>query len=137
LNIIISTDKSKLNLAFIHGYLSNVSYWATDRTKAEVKRTIDNSFCVAAFIDGAQVGFDRVVTDYQSFTYIMDVFVAPSIESGGVGTKIIEAILSSHKLENITRFTLATVEAVPFYSILGFEPSQSNYFTLERGHLQR
>jgi len=40
----ISTDKDKLDISFIHKFLTN-TYWAKGRTLEEVKTTIENSFC--------------------------------------------------------------------------------------------
>lgn len=134
MNIELSTDKEKIDVDFVHGFLSEKSYWAKGRTKEEVQRTIDNSYCIAAYQDGHQIGFGRVVTDYQAFAYIMDVFVTPSLKGSGVGKRIMEAILDSGELRHISKFTLATSEAAGFYSKMGFKPSQSNYLVLERKH---
>ena len=40
----ISTDRSRLDLALIHDYLSNQTYWATGRAREVVERSIENSF---------------------------------------------------------------------------------------------
>jgi len=132
LNIDLSADKGKIDLDFVHGFLSEESYWAKGRSKEQVQRTIDNSFCVAAYQDGNQIGFGRAVTDFQSFAYIMDVFVTPSMKGSGIGKKIMDALINSNELRHINKFTLATAQAASFYSKMGFKPSQSNYLVLVR-----
>ena len=66
----ISTDKDKLDISFIHKFLTN-TYWAKGRTMEEVKTTIENSYCFGIYSNGKQIGFARVVTDYVVFAYIM------------------------------------------------------------------
>jgi N-acetylglutamate synthase-like GNAT family acetyltransferase len=127
-----STDKERIDLDFVHGYLSNDSYWAKGRAKDEIKRAIDNSFCISAFSEGEQVGFGRVVTDFQTFAYVMDVFVKPSKNNCGIGSQLMEALMSSSELHRIKRFTLATVEASGFYEKLGFKESGAHYMILDQ-----
>ena len=43
-NVVISTDKSKLDINVIHQFLTT-SYWANGRTIDEVKASIENSDC--------------------------------------------------------------------------------------------
>ena len=85
-NFIISTDKRKLNLHFIHNYLCNESYWAKNISLDVVKKSIDGSCCFGLYkITNkennaiAQIGFARVVTDYATFAYLADVFIISSI----------------------------------------------------------
>ena len=74
--ITISTDKSKLQIAVIHSFLTN-SYWAKGRTIAEVENTIKNCLCFGVYINDIQIGFGRVATDYTVFAYLMDIFILP------------------------------------------------------------
>ena len=72
--IIVSTDKTKLDVLFIQNFLKDI-YWAAGRTIEEVKTTIDTSFCFGIYLDEKQIGFARVITDYVVFAYMMDVFI--------------------------------------------------------------
>jgi hypothetical protein len=62
-HITITTDKSELDIEFIHAFISN-SYWAKGRTIETMQTCIDNSLCFGVYIEGKQIGFARVVTDY-------------------------------------------------------------------------
>ena len=71
----ISTDKARLDVAYIHRYLSEESYWARGRTPDTVEKAIANSLCFGVFWGAEQVGFARVVTDCATFGWLCDVFV--------------------------------------------------------------
>jgi hypothetical protein len=45
----ISTDKSRLDVAMIHRYLSEESYWARKIPRDLVERSIENSICFGAY----------------------------------------------------------------------------------------
>ncbi len=74
---LISTDPSRLDIALIHDFLSNSSYWATGRSLEVVERSIENSLPFGIYKGKDQVGFARVVTDYATFAWIADVFILP------------------------------------------------------------
>lgn len=58
----ISTDPSRLDIAAIHDFLSNRSYWAKGRTMQTVQKTIENSLCFGIYnADDHFAGFARVV----------------------------------------------------------------------------
>ena len=73
-NYSISTDKSKLDLSVIHGFLST-SYWAEDIPVEIVKKSIENSLCFGVYSENTQIGFARVISDYTTFAYLADVFI--------------------------------------------------------------
>ena len=74
----ISTDKHKIDLDFVHQYLSEEAYWSKGRSKEAVARSIANSLCFAVLDvkSKKQIGFARVATDYVVFAWVMDLFVA-------------------------------------------------------------
>ena len=63
-DFIISTDRSKINIAFVHDYLCNESYWAKNIPIDIVKKSIDGSLCFAVYHQQEQIGFARVITDH-------------------------------------------------------------------------
>jgi hypothetical protein len=70
----ISTDKHRLDVAMIHDFLSNRSYWAKGIPLDAVKRSIEHALCFGVYHQSRQVGFARVVTDYATVAYLADVF---------------------------------------------------------------
>lgn len=120
LDITIDTDISKLNVPFIHNFISN-SYWAKDRTIDEMKTCINNSLNFGVFLKNKQIGYARIVTDYVQFAYIMDVFIDENFRNKGYSKKLIEFILNSDALRNVKTWRLATADAHKLYEKFGFK----------------
>src|SRR5947209_8348289 len=72
---VISTDKTRLDIATIHDFLSNRSYWALGRPREVTERAIENSLCFGIYKGAKLIGFARVISDFAVFAYIGDVFV--------------------------------------------------------------
>jgi hypothetical protein len=49
-DLIVSTDKNKLDVKLIHNFLFN-SYWGEGRTIEQVQTTLDNSICFGLFLN--------------------------------------------------------------------------------------
>lgn len=128
-NFIISTDKNKLNVDYIHNYLCNESYWAKNIPSAIVKKSIDGSLCFGLYkTDGdknifdRQIGFARVVTDYATFGYLADVFVDEKFRNQGLAKWMMEEIMKHENLQGLRRWMLATLDAHTLYAQFGFLP---------------
>jgi GNAT superfamily N-acetyltransferase len=118
---LISTDQSRLDLKLIHDFLTNSSYWAVGRSFETVKRSIENSLSFGLYENDRQIGFARVVTDYATFAWLADVFVLESARGNGLGTWLVEVILSHPELQGFRRWTLATKDAHQIYRKFGFK----------------
>lgn len=125
---VISTDRQRLDIPFIHNFLSQSSYWARNRSLELVARSIDNSFPFGIYQGDEQVGFARVVTDFATFAWLADVFVSDEYRGHGLGVWLIEVITSHPRLQNFRRWILATRDAHELYRRFGFneldEPSR-------------
>lgn len=119
-NYTVSTDKTRFDLDTIYNFLTN-SYWAKGRPSWLVKKSIDNSFCFGIFSDNKQVGFARIVTDYFTFAYLMDVFILEEFRGKGLSKILLKEIFNHPELQNISRWMLATRDAHGLYSMFGFE----------------
>lgn len=122
----ISTDKSKLDVSVIHGYLSNESYWAKNIPLEIVKRSIEGSLCFGLYVSensiSKQVGFARVITDCATFAYLADVFVLPSYRGNGLSKWLMKIIMDCPHLQGLRRWLLATQDAHGLYLQFGFLP---------------
>lgn len=123
--ILFSTDKSSLQLDFIHRFLSEKSYWAKGVPLQVIKRSIENSLCIGIYTDGRQIGFARVVTDYATFGYLADVFVDEEFRGKGISKKLMEFIFKFDEIRMLRRFLLATADAHELYKKFGFTPLKS------------
>jgi GNAT superfamily N-acetyltransferase len=117
----ISTDRHRLDLALIHDFLRS-SYWAKDIPRDVVEKSIQHSLCFGAYLDGEQVGFARVITDFSTVAYLADVFVLPEHRGRGISKKIMQAILAHPELQGLRRLLLATLDAHGLYAQFGFQP---------------
>ena len=117
--ITVSTDKTKLDVRFIQQFLKDV-YWAAGRTISEVQTTIDNSFCFGIFLQGKQIGFARVITDYVVFAYLMDVFIVEEHRGKGYSSILIKAMMEEPELKRVKIWRLATSDAHFLYNKFGF-----------------
>jgi GNAT superfamily N-acetyltransferase len=117
----ISADRSKLDLNFIHDFLSR-SYWAQGRTLETVKRSIEHSLCFGVYTNHRQVGFARVITDYATFAYLADVFIDEKHRGQGLSKLLAKEILAHPQLQGFRRWLLATKDAHALYEQFGFRP---------------
>lgn len=118
----IGTDFADVDLDVVHGFLSRDAYWCRGITRERVERAARHSLCFSALLDGAQVGFARVVTDRATFGYLADVFVLPAFRGQGISQAMMAAILAHPELQGLRRFLLATSDAHGLYAKYDFQP---------------
>jgi GNAT superfamily N-acetyltransferase len=116
----ISTELARLDVGMIYRFLSEESTWAVGIGRDVVERAIDNSLCFGAYLDGRQVGFARVISDYATFANLVDVFVLPEYRRRGISKHMMEAVMAHPSLQGLRRFTLATFDAHGLYRRFGF-----------------
>jgi GNAT superfamily N-acetyltransferase len=115
----ISSDKTRLDLDVIHGFLST-SYWAAGRSVETIRRSIEHSIPFGVYKGEQQVGFARVITDHATFAWIADVFILDPFRGQGLGKWLMEVILSDPQLQGFRRWVLATKDAQELYRRFGF-----------------
>ena len=116
----ISTNNDRLNVALIHDYLSNHTYWATGRSIETVRRSIEHSLNFGIYKGDDQIGFARVVTDYATFAWLADVFVLEAFRGHGLAKWLMEVIITHPDLQGFRRWALATKDAHQLYRPFGF-----------------
>jgi GNAT superfamily N-acetyltransferase len=121
MTIEISTDKARLDAAMIHRFLATESYWVPGVSQADVDRCIEHSFCFGLYLDGRQVGFARLVTDFVRFAHLMDVFVLQECRGRGYSKLLVRHILEHPELATVVQFTLGTADAHGLYRQFGFD----------------
>jgi len=115
----ISTDPARLDLDAICGFLAR-SYWAQDRTRETMQRAMKHSLCFGVYEGPRQVGFARVLTDYATFAWLADVFIAEQYRGRGLGKWLVEVVLLHPDVLNVPRWFLATRDAHELYRRFGF-----------------
>jgi len=122
---LISTDRARLDLDVIHGFLTNC-YWAKGIPRETVARSIEHSLCFGVYDgSGAQVGFGRVISDFATVAYLGDVFVLESHRGRGLSKWLMECIMQHPALQNLRRWILLTRDAHGLYAKSGFTSVKS------------
>ncbi|MGJ9417091.1 GNAT family N-acetyltransferase [Massilia sp. CMS3.1] len=128
----VSTDQSRLDIPTIYRFLSEQSSWAVGISRPTVERAIENSLCFGGYLDGRQVAFGRVITDFATFANLVDVFVMPQFRGHGYGKQLVAAVLRHPSLQHLRRFTLATNDAQGLYERFGFTTPRNPETLMER-----
>ena len=118
----ISTDHSRLDLRWIHNFLANDAYWSRGIPVDVFEKSVANSLCFGLYDKDQQIGFSRVVSDFSTFAYLADVFIAPEHRQQGLGKWLVESILNHPDLQGLRRWMLATSDAHDLYRKYGFTP---------------
>lgn len=117
----ISADPARLDVALIHRWLSEESYWAAGIPRDVVERSIAGALNFGIYHKTqGQVGFARVISDRATFAYIADVFVLEGHRDKGLSKRLMETILAHPELQNLRRWMLATRDAHALYEKFGF-----------------
>jgi GNAT superfamily N-acetyltransferase len=130
-SFIISTDKEKLDPSVIHQFLTN-SYWATGISLERVEKRIDNSLCFGVYAGEKQVGFARLITDYDSFAYLADVFILEEYRGIGLSKQLMATILAHPEVQGLRRWVLATRDAHGLYKQFGFNELERPMVWMEK-----
>jgi len=130
--ILFSTDKARLDIAAIHRFISEESYWTPGIARELVERAIANSLCFGAYSAGGQVAFARVVTDSVGFAYLADVLVLREWRGRGIGKRLLGFVFADPRLQNMRRFLLATRDAHTLYEQFGFTALSNPQRFMER-----
>ena len=117
---VVSTDPARLDLALIQRFLAEESYWARGIPLPVLEKAVRHSLCLGVYTQGKQVGFARVVTDYATYGYIMDVFIVPEHRSKGLSKWLLMCIMTHPELQGFRRWQLGTRDAHGLYAQFGF-----------------
>ncbi len=120
---VVSSDPARLEPEAIERLLRS-SYWAAARPREVMERSLRASLCFGLYEprEGRLVGFTRVVTDCVTFAWLCDVILERSYRGRGLGTWMLEAVLSAPEVRGPSRWILATRDAHEVYARHGFEP---------------
>jgi GNAT superfamily N-acetyltransferase len=118
----VSTDRARLDLDVIHGYLVT-SYWSSGVARERVRIAIEHSIPLGLHVTGGpQVGFARLVTDRTTFAWLSDVFVLENHRGRGLGRWLAACALEHPDVATVRNFVLATRDAHAIYTAIGFRP---------------
>jgi GNAT superfamily N-acetyltransferase len=121
----LDDDRTRVDVAAVHKFVSEESYWARGRAFAEVARLIESAARVVGLYHGAeQIGFARIVSDGASIAYLADVYVLAGWRGRGLGTELVRECVEEGPFAR-TRWVLHTLDMHALYRRFGFgEPGE-------------
>lgn len=120
-NYSILIGQNQMRIQDIKKLLSQ-TYWAHQNSIETIQKSLAHSlsFGILDTSRQKQIAFARVITDYATRFYIVDVIVDETYRSMGIGNMLIEAIVTYDDLQNL-RGLLITKDAKELYKKFGFE----------------
>lgn len=118
----LRTEPALQDVEMIHRFLSEHSPWAKGIPKLLVHESIQNSLNFGLFEGEMQVAYARVVTDYATFAYVLDVFVLQEHRGKGHSRRLMDAVLAHPRLKGLRRLVLVSSTARGLYAKYGFAP---------------
>lgn len=116
----LTDEPTQLDLDAIHALLRS-TYWAANRSRETIAKSLQHSLNFGLFHAGKQAGFGRVVTDRATVGYFCDLVLAETHRGRGVGKWMLQCILDHPDLRHC-RIDLFTKDAQEFYRQFGFGP---------------
>jgi N-acetylglutamate synthase-like GNAT family acetyltransferase len=126
-HIQFSDRKSDVDLEQLRGLLQIAAFWASERSIEDLSIAVANSEPVIAVKDGERlIGFARATSDGIYRATIWDVVIHPDYRSQGLGSKLVETVLSHPKMNRVERTYLMTTHQQGFYEKIGFEKNSTS-----------
>jgi len=111
--------------------------WAKGRTLEDAREMLRHTdVAVTAWDNDRLIGFGRVLTDYVYRATIWDVIVDKAYQGQGVGTDIVQRILTHPRLKKVELFWLCT-RMPGFYETLGFSSKEQTGMVWSRSNQSR
>jgi GNAT superfamily N-acetyltransferase len=103
-----SDDPALVDVARVHQWMSEESYWARGVARDVMERAIEHSLSVGLYaVDGMQVGYARLVTDQATFAWLCDVFVDPAHRGHGLGSFLVAQAIGHPDVADIRQVLMA------------------------------
>jgi len=104
----VSDDQDLVDVARVHGWLSQESYWAAGQPYEVTARAIKHSLSVGLYApDGTQAGYARLVTDQATFAWLCDVFVDAASRGRGLGSFLVAQAIGHPAVADIRQVLMA------------------------------
>ena len=116
----LDDDRARIDVASVHGYVSEHAYWALGRSHHEMQHLIDDAARVVGLYDhGRQIGFCRVASDDTTYAWLFDVYVLPAYRGRGLGVELVREAVENGPHAHV-RWILHTRDMHGLYERFGF-----------------
>jgi len=122
----LDDSKERIDLAEVHRFLSEESYWAKGRPYEKQEQFVQLAVrVVGLYHDGRQIGFCRAAyMPGLSSVYLADVYVLDEHRGRGLGEQLVREMVENGPLAGYP-WTLHTKDMHPLYRKFGFDvPSE-------------
>ncbi|MEO0966889.1 MAG: GNAT family N-acetyltransferase [Cyanobacteria bacterium J06639_18] len=126
-----SDRKSDIDLVQLQQLFNLAAFWAKNRKISDLSTAIANSQPVITVWDrGKMIGTARATSDGIYRATIWDVVVHPKYRGIGLGSKLVETILSHPHIRKVERVYLMTTHQQSFYEKIGFQENSTTTMLL-------
>ncbi len=126
-----SDRKSEIDLYQLQQLLNIAAFWAKGRSIEDLGIAIANSDPVITIGDEKQlIGFARATSDGIYRATIWDVVIHPEYQGIGLGSKLVETVLSHPRIHRVERVYLMTTHQQQFYEKIGFQKNSTTTMVL-------
>jgi ribosomal protein S18 acetylase RimI-like enzyme len=117
----LDDDRDRIDLAAVHAYIANESYWAPGRSlQTQAAMNEAAARLVGLYKDGRQVGFTRTaLVAGMSVAYLYDVYVLEEHRGRGLGEALVRETVDRGPYASY-RWLLDTTDAHGLYVKFGF-----------------
>ncbi|MBF0661509.1 MULTISPECIES: GNAT family N-acetyltransferase [unclassified Rhodococcus (in: high G+C Gram-positive bacteria)] len=122
MSIVVDNRLSEDELSRVLDFLTGDAYWNRWRSRDRIRQQFESAWKIYAAREpdsGQLLGAVRVSSDGVAYGYIADGFVFPEHRGDGVGSAVLECLLSDIDAADF-RWMLHTEDAQPLYSRFGF-----------------
>jgi GNAT superfamily N-acetyltransferase len=116
----LDDDRDRIDVAAVHRYISEESYWAPGREYTVMEGLIGEAArVVGLYHDGRQVGFCRAARCSPGLFYLADVYVLEECRGRGLGVELVRQMVELGPYADAKWF-LHTSDAHELYRKFGF-----------------
>ena len=116
----LDDDRDRIDVATVHGYVSEHAYWALGRPYETMQHLItDAARVVGLYDDGRLIGFCRVASDDTTYAWLFDVYVLPEYRGRGLGVELVREAVENGPHARL-RWILHTKDMHRLYARFGF-----------------
>ena len=121
----LDDDRGRIDVAAVHRYLAEESYWARGRPYEDVEELVrEAARVVGLYHDGRQIGFCRAARCAPGLFYLADVYVLAEYRGRGLGVELVQEMVEHGPLAG-RKWLLHTEDAHELYRKFGFgEPGR-------------
>lgn len=126
-----SSSKSDIDLNQLCELFNITAFWAQGRSMEDLNIAIANSEPVITISDNKRlIGFARATSDGIYRATIWDVIIHPDYRGSGLGSKLVETVISHPRMSRVERIYLMTTHQEKFYERIGFQTNSSTTMVL-------